>query len=60
MREPWHTGDRVVAPISGSTGTVTAVRRAYIVVTWDELALKRFPELPERTKLGHANALRKL
>lgn len=56
----WHNGDRVQAPTTGACGTVTAVRRAYIMVTWDALTRKRWPMLPERTKLGHHNALRKL
>lgn len=55
----WRTGDRVRAP-SGATGTVVAVRRAYIIVAWDELARLRVVGLPERTKLGHANSLQRL
>lgn len=56
----WRTGERVVADISGAHGTVTAVRRTYIMVTWDALARKRYPHLPERTKLGHNNTLRRI
>lgn len=55
----WRTGQRVRAP-SGATGTVTAVRRGYIIVTWDDLARKRVVGLPERTKLGHANSLSRM
>lgn len=56
----WRNGDRVQTPTTGASGTVTAVRRGYIMVTWDELSRRRWPYLPERTKLGHENALRKL
>lgn len=53
----WDTGDRVMVPLSRATGTVVTVRRRYIIVSWDDLARKRVPGLPERTKLGHKNAL---
>ena len=55
----WRNGDRVRAP-SGATGTITAVRRDYLMVTWDDLARRRVSGLPERTKLGHRNSLQRL
>jgi hypothetical protein len=55
----WRNGDRVRAP-SGATGTVTAVRRDYLIVTWDDLARRRVRGLPARTKLGLENSLRKM
>jgi hypothetical protein len=58
-RPGWCNGDRVQAT-SGATGTITAVRREYLIVTWDDLARRRVRGLPERSKLGHANNLRKM
>ena len=55
----WRNGERVRAP-SGATGTVTAVRKDYLIVTWDDLARRRVRGLPARTKLGLENSLRKM
>lgn len=59
VTSPWRNGDHVRSPL-GASGTVVAVRKGYIMVQWDELTLKKFPNMVEFTQVGHDNSLEKI